>query len=116
MLGWLYENGRGVTADATQAVKWYRLSCDSGEPRGCMAFALMQAHGQGVPKDVSAALELLDKICTGSLPQACTQEGVLLASRQKATDLARIRSLLDAGCKGGDTPACDLLKSLPYRQ
>ncbi len=116
MLGWLYEHGRGMTADATQAVKWYRLSCDAGEPRGCMAFALMQAQGHGVLKDVPAALELLDKVCAGSLAQACTQEGVLLASRQQATDRARIRSLLDAGCKGGDTPACDLLKSLPAAQ
>ena len=115
MLGWLYQNGRGVAVNATEAVKWYRRSCDGGEQRACLAFALMQARGEGVPEDVPAALELLDKICTGALPQACTQEGVLLASRQRAADLPRIRSLLDAGCKGGDAPACDLLKSMPAR-
>ena len=115
MLGWLYQNGRGVATDAEQAARWYRLSCDGGEQRACVAFALMQARGQGVPQDADAALALLDKSCAAAVAQACTQEGVLLASRQRASDTARIRSLLDAGCKGGDAPACEMLKSMPAR-
>jgi TPR repeat protein len=113
LLGWLYQSGRGVTADPEQAAKWYRQSCDAGEQRACIAFAMMQSQGQGVPRDGAAALELLDKACTASVAQGCTQEAVLLASRQKAADTPRVRSLLDAGCKGGDQPACDMLKTMP---
>jgi TPR repeat protein len=114
MLGWLYQTGRGMATDVEQAAKWYRLSCEVGEQRGCIAFALMQSQGQGVARDVAAALELLDKGCTAAVAQACTQEAVLLASRQ-APDKGRIRTLLDAGCKGGDQPACDMLTSMPAR-
>jgi len=115
MLGWLYQTGHGVSVDPAQAAKWYRMSCDAGEQHACVSFALMQAHGQGVTKDQAAALELLEKGCAAAMPQACTQEAVLLASRQRASDKARIRTLLDAGCNGGDTPACDMLKSMPAR-
>ena len=74
MLGWLYQTGHGVAADAAQAAKWYGLSCDAGAQQACVSFALMQAHGQGVTKDQAAALELLDKGCAAAMPQACTQE------------------------------------------
>ena len=115
MLGWLYQTGRGMATDVSEAAKWYRLSCDGGEQRACIAFALMQSQGQGVPRDVAAALELLDKGCTAAVAQACTQQAVLLASKHQASDVARVRTLLDAGCKGGDQPACDMLKSMPAR-
>ena len=33
-LGVMYANGRGVTQDDTEAVRWYRLAADPGYARG----------------------------------------------------------------------------------
>lgn len=31
-LGWMYNNGKGVTKDIKEAIKWYRLAADQGNP------------------------------------------------------------------------------------
>ncbi len=115
MLGWQHENGRGVDADPSQAAHYYRLACDAGEKRGCVAFAMLQARGAGIPKEEATALASLETACAERTAQACTQLAVVLASRQRAADRPRIRSLRDASRTAGDTRACEMLSSLPAR-
>ena len=39
MIGYPYEDGKGVAADGNEAAKWYRLAAEKGEPRDAI-----QAH------------------------------------------------------------------------
>ncbi len=39
MIGYLYEDGKGVAADGNEAAKWYRLAAEKGVPRDAI-----QAH------------------------------------------------------------------------
>ena len=113
ILGWLHENGRGVTADLPRAADFYQQACDARERRGCLALAVMQARGNGIPKDEARASSTFEQLCNGGLLESCTQWAVLLASRPQNPDLSRARQLLSKSCDGGFTQACDLMKSLP---
>ena len=63
--GFLYERGRGVTADAARAAAFYQQSCDAGDQMGCVGFALLQARGNGIPKDTAKAQSTLTELCSG---------------------------------------------------
>jgi TPR repeat protein len=110
--GFLYERGRGVTADAARAASFYQQSCDAGDRIGCVGFAIMQARGSGVTKDAVKAQATLNQLCTDGVLEACTQLAVLIVPGGTAADLARARELLTKACSK-DPQACELLKSLP---
>jgi len=50
-LGWLYENGRGVSQDDAQAVDWYRKAAEKGDPTGMRDLGSMYENGRGVVQD-----------------------------------------------------------------
>ena len=56
-LGNMYSNGRGVTQDFAEAVKWYRLSADQGYADAQYNLGLMYNNGQGVPQDFAEAVK-----------------------------------------------------------
>jgi hypothetical protein len=55
-LGLLYENGRGVTQDSTEAVFWYREAAEQGNisSQNTLGFALEK--GRGVTQDLTEAV------------------------------------------------------------
>ena len=55
MLGYLYEDGKGVAADPAQAMTWYRLAAEKGEPRAQSHLGWMLWEGKGVPRDAIQA-------------------------------------------------------------
>ncbi len=55
-LGYLYQSGRGVPKDDTQAVAWYRKSADQGNGGAQNDLAEMYHTGTGVPKDDAQAV------------------------------------------------------------
>jgi TPR repeat protein len=113
MLGSLHQVGRGVPVDTARAAHWYQRGCDAGDQPACVAFAWMQGEGAGTAKDETTALATLEKACDAGTPRACTPLAILLARRQRAADLPRVRTLLDRACAAGDAPACEFLKGLP---
>jgi len=54
-LGWLYEHGRVVVQDFTEALKWYRKAAESEEPKAQSSLGDMYYSGKGVPQDYSQA-------------------------------------------------------------
>ena len=46
-----YANGQGVTKDYKEAVKWWRLAADQGNPTAQFNLGLMYDNGQGVTQD-----------------------------------------------------------------
>ena len=50
-LGLMYDFGRGVPENDSEAVKWYRLAADQGDAVAQSYLGIMYATGQGVPED-----------------------------------------------------------------
>ena len=50
-LGFIYDNGLGVTEDNQEAVKWYRRAALLGLAEAQVNLALMYDKGEGVPED-----------------------------------------------------------------
>jgi len=50
-LGLMYDNGRGVTQDSEESVKWYRLSVEQGHTDSQYNLGIMYANGDGVRQD-----------------------------------------------------------------
>lgn len=54
-LGVMYDQGQGVSQDATEAAKWYRLAADQGNADAQYHLGVMCRKGQGVSQDKSEA-------------------------------------------------------------
>ena len=59
-LGLLYETGRGVAEDATQASAWYERAALQGVTQAQFNLALLHQTGRGVEKDATEALYWLE--------------------------------------------------------
>ena len=60
-MGLMYQKGRGVPTDYTEAVKWYRMAADQGLAVAQNNLGAMYELGRGVPKDEVAALRWYTK-------------------------------------------------------
>ena len=47
----MYQEGLGVTQDHAEAVKWYRLSADKGQPFAQNNLGVMYKNGWGIKQD-----------------------------------------------------------------
>jgi hypothetical protein len=56
-LGWMYAQGRGVTRNDTEAVKWYRKAADQGFSHAQYGLAVMYDEGRGVKQNYAEALK-----------------------------------------------------------
>ena len=54
-LGFIYFEGRGVTKDYTEAVKWYRMAAEAGIVEAQNNLGFMYSKGHGISKDIIAA-------------------------------------------------------------
>jgi TPR repeat protein len=54
-LGVMYQEGRGVTRDYVEAVKWYRTAAEQGHITAQYNLGEMYANGDGAAKDVTEA-------------------------------------------------------------
>jgi len=57
-----YENGKGVSRDLTEAVKYYRLSADQGDADAQYNLGLCYENGEGVSRDMTEAVKYLSLI------------------------------------------------------
>jgi hypothetical protein len=55
-LGWMYERGRGVEKNLTEAFHLFKESADQGNPYGQMNLGLMYENGTGVQQDMQQAI------------------------------------------------------------
>jgi hypothetical protein len=57
--------------NASQAVFFYRKSCNGGDMVGCKYIGMMYSSGQGVNKDAAQAVAFYRKACDGGDADAC---------------------------------------------
>jgi hypothetical protein len=54
-LGWMYQQGLGVTQNYAAAVRWYRSAAQQGQVEAHYNLGLMYADGQGVVQNYAQA-------------------------------------------------------------
>lgn len=57
-LGTLFYEGRGITQDHDEAVKWFRRGARQGNHQACQNLGICYQTGTGVAKDLPKAVEL----------------------------------------------------------
>ena len=55
-LGFMYQQGRGVTQDDREAVRWYRAAAEQGNAKAQTNLGFMYYRGRGVARDDRQAL------------------------------------------------------------
>jgi TPR repeat protein len=60
-LGYLYENGLGVTRDYAEAARWYQLAADSGYARAQFHLGVLYAEGLGLPLNKPKGRALIEQ-------------------------------------------------------
>ncbi len=72
-MGVLYDEGKGVPLDDSQAMTWYRKAAEQGLPQAQVNLGIMYEQGEGVPPDFVRAYfwyELAESQGDGQAPQA----------------------------------------------
>ena len=97
----------------TRALGAFKTACDAGDASGCNDAGVLLATGRGAPKDLHAAIALLDKGCVlrganacGNLIYANLRDG---APKDQQPDYARAEPVLRAACDEGNPRACHAL-------
>ena len=50
-LGWMFRHGKGVSKDAAEAARWFKLSAGQGHANAQVNLGVMYEYGIGVDKD-----------------------------------------------------------------
>lgn len=69
-LGYLFETGRGVPQNYTEAAMWYRRAAEQGDTLAQYLLGLLYDTGQGVPRDIVEASKWLNLSTAGAPRQA----------------------------------------------
>ena len=105
-LGYMYQNGQGVSRDDAQAVAWYRKAAESGFPAAMNNLGWMYSLGRGVAQDDAQAVAWYRKAAESGFPEAMTNLGLTYVngqgvSRDDAQAVAWFRKAADNGDAGG---------------
>ena len=66
-LGFMFETGRGVPQNYTEAAMWYRRAAEQGDGLAQYSLGLLYDKGQGVPRDIVEASKWLN-LSTAAAP------------------------------------------------
>lgn len=70
-MGVSYNFGMGVERNYTEAVKWFRMAAEQGNPDAQAYMGHAYAYGQGVKKNSAEALRWFQAACAQGMEQAC---------------------------------------------
>ncbi|WQS28271.1 sel1 repeat family protein [Helicobacter pylori] len=71
ILGWIYEDGKGVEKNLTKAAQFFSKACDLKDGLGCFNLGMSYEYGQGVEKDLIKAAQFYSKACRLGVQEAC---------------------------------------------
>jgi TPR repeat protein len=69
-LGFMFETGRGVPQNYTEAAMWYRRAAEQGDSLAQYSLGLLYDKGQGVPRDIVEASKWLNLATAAAPPGA----------------------------------------------
>ena len=120
-LGWMYQNGAGVTMDGDAAVRLYKRGCrgticTGPNNLGCVNVARLLRDGTIVQRDDREALRILRDVCDRTpkstedgeaISRACSLAGTtILFGKDMVRDVEAALALLEKGCDAGDPFGC----------
>ncbi len=115
-LGWMYEEGHGVTADAGRAVQWYARAAHAGAHPYAIKLGWMYLAGQGIGQDRATAEGWFRfAIDAGHPPANIALASVLISDALGGRDPQRVfeaRELLEAALNQDHTLASYFLARL----
>jgi TPR repeat protein len=93
-LGFMFETGRGVPRNYTEAAMWYRRAAEQGDSLAQYSLGLLYDKGQGVPQDIVEANKWLN-LSTAAAPRAAREARARLrdavTSKMTRGEIARAR-------------------------
>jgi hypothetical protein len=104
-LGFMFETGRGVPQNYTEAAMWYRRSAEQGYGAAQYSLGLLYDRGQGVPRNIVEASKWLNL-------------STAVASRKNRESRARIRDAVTTKMTRGEIGRARLraLEWVPIRE
>ena len=69
-LGFMFETGRGVPQNFTEAAMWYRRAAEQGDSLAQYSLGLLYDEGFGVPRDIVEASKWLNLSTAAASPRA----------------------------------------------
>jgi TPR repeat protein len=93
-LGFMFETGRGVPQNDTEAAMWYRRAADQGESLAQYSLGLLYDKGQGVPRDIVEASKWLNLATAAAPPSARDARARIrdaVATKMTRGEIARAR-------------------------
>ena len=85
LLGYLYENGKGVPQDYKEAVKRYRLAAENGDAEAQNNMGVMYEKGRAVPQNDKEALKWFRLAAEQGLAEAQNDLGYMYKEGQGVT-------------------------------
>jgi uncharacterized protein len=97
-LGFMFETGRGVPKNYTEAAMWYRRAAEQGDSLAQYSLGLLYDRGEGVPMDIVEASKWLNLATAAAPPQtrearARIRDAVLSKMTRGEIAQARLRAL-----------------------
>jgi len=95
-LGFMFETGRGVPQNYTEAAHWYRRAAEQGDSLAQYSLGLLYDKGQGVPRDVVEASKWLN-LATAAAPRKAREARArirdAITTKMTRGEIARARLL-----------------------
>src|SRR5437868_2708449 len=91
-LGFMFETGRGVPQNYTEAAMWYRRAAEQGDSLAQYSLGLLYDHGQGVPRDIVEANKWLN-LSTAGAPRRARE------ARARIRDAVTTKKIGRASCR-----------------
>ena len=73
----MYSRGQGIPRDDAEAIRWYRLAAEEGNPEAKYSLGVMYSKGQGTPQDYTEAIFWFKQLADEGDPDAQYNLGVL---------------------------------------
>ena len=100
-LGFMFETGRGVPQNYTEAAMWYRRAAEQGDSLAQYSLGLLYDRGQGVPQDIVEASKWLNLADRGGAPAGAGSARPYSRCRHQQDDARRDRAGPAAGAGMG---------------
>jgi uncharacterized protein len=106
-VGFMYQNGFGVTREYEHAKTYYEQACTSTASVGCSNLGSLYRDQLGVSQDYARAASLFSQGCDGGIVEGCDNLGrMYLDGTGVARDYPRALALFTRGCGAGYGSSC----------
>lgn len=106
-VGFLYENGLGVTKEMGKAEQFYKQGCDLGDMESCKNLGHMYEYAEGVASDYTKSVALYRQACNGGNLGGCTNLGSMYHNAEGvAKDDYLAFKLFKQACDGHNVIGC----------